>query len=38
MAKKSVIAILGTLNTKECEGYYLRDRITAHEGIPLLVT
>jgi len=34
---KPVIAILGTLNTKEAEGYYLRDRIKAHQGKPLLL-
>ncbi len=37
MVEKPTIAIIGTLNTKECEGYYLKDRIEAHGGIPLLV-
>lgn len=32
-----IIAILVTLDTKECEGYYLKERIEAHGGKGLLV-
>lgn len=35
--KKPTIAILVTLDTKECEGYYLKERIEAHGGRGLLV-
>ncbi|MGC8542910.1 MAG: Tm-1-like ATP-binding domain-containing protein [Vulcanisaeta sp.] len=35
--KKPVIAILVTLDTKEAEGYFLRERINAYGGTPLLV-
>ncbi len=37
MIKKPTIAILVTLDTKECEGYYLKERVEAHGGRGLLV-
>jgi uncharacterized protein (UPF0261 family) len=37
MVKKPTIAILATLDTKECEGYYLKERVEAHGGRGLLV-
>lgn len=36
-ARKPTIAILVTLDTKECEGYYLKERVEAHGGRGLLV-
>lgn len=35
--KKPSIAILVTLDTKECEGYYLKERIEAHGGKAVLI-
>jgi len=35
--KRPSIAILVTLDTKECEGYYLKQRIEAHGGRGILV-
>lgn len=35
--KKPIIAILVTLDTKEAEGYFLKERISAYGGTPLLV-
>ncbi|MEM3849160.1 MAG: Tm-1-like ATP-binding domain-containing protein [Zestosphaera sp.] len=35
--KTPIIAILVTLDTKECEGHYLKERISAHGGKGLLV-
>ena len=35
--KKPTVAILVTLDTKECEGYYLKQRIEAHGGRGLLI-
>lgn len=35
--KTPTIAILVTLDTKECEGYYLKERISAHGGRGLIV-
>ncbi|MHA1596861.1 MAG: Tm-1-like ATP-binding domain-containing protein [Candidatus Asgardarchaeia archaeon] len=35
--KRPRIAVLGTLDTKESEGYYLRDRIASHGGEPILI-
>ncbi len=35
--KKPIIAILVTLDTKEAEGYFLKERISAYGGVPLLV-
>jgi len=37
MVKKPVIAVLATLDTKECEGYYLKKRIEAHGGKAVLI-
>jgi len=31
------IAILATLDTKECEGYYLKERVEANGGRPILI-
>lgn len=36
-ARKPTIAILVTLDTKECEGYYLKERVEAHGGRGILV-
>ncbi len=35
--KKPIIAILVTLDTKEAEGYFLKERINTYGGVPLLV-
>jgi len=35
--KKPKIAILGTLDTKEVEGFFLRERIKAYGGEPILI-
>ncbi len=32
-----VILIIGTLDTKECEGYYLRDQVEGYGNRPLLM-
>ncbi|MGB9784426.1 MAG: Tm-1-like ATP-binding domain-containing protein [Fervidicoccaceae archaeon] len=37
MKKTPIVAILATLDTKECEGYYLRERIEANGGKGLLI-
>ena len=37
LSKRPTIAILVTLDTKECEGYYLKERIEAHRGRGVLV-
>jgi uncharacterized protein (UPF0261 family) len=37
LSKRPIIAILVTLDTKECEGYYLKERVEAHGGRGVLV-